>query len=219
MSQDSSQHAGGESAGDRATSGATAADVVAARRGVVRRRVQPVTWCVLTLVWVMLWGNFSWMNVISGAIVSAGVLVLFPLPPVRYGIRIRPWSTIVLFVRFFIDMVIASIEVAYKACAPWVHPEGRFARIILRGDNDLLCTMVAQMTTLVPGSIVIDIESDGAGRTLLLHIFDARNSQDIERMRQRVQAQEDRVLKALSVRRYPPRSANEARPEPGGARA
>lgn len=187
-------------------------DDINTRTGLARR-LQPVTWVVLTLVWVMLWGNVSVMNVVSGAVVAALVLLLFPLPPVRYGIRIRPWATFVLFTRFFADMVVASIEVAYKACAPWEHPQGRLARVILRSDNDLLNTMTAQMTTLVPGSIVIDIETDGAGRTMLVHIFDVRSSAQVEAFLRRVQAQEDRVIKALSARPFRPR---DERDQPGG---
>lgn len=180
-------------------------DALSGRRGVVRRRLQPVTWIVLTLVWVMLWGNFSWINVISGALVSGLLLVAFPMPPVRYGIRVRPWATIVLAARFFFDMAVASVQVAYKACAPWEHPQGRFTRVPLRGNNDLLCTMTAQMTTLVPGSIVIDLESDKTGRSLLLHLFDVPTPADVQRMRERVQSQEDRVLRALSARPFRPR--------------
>ena len=177
-------------------------DEYSSRRGLVKRRVQIVSWVVLTLVWVMLWGNFSVINVVSGILISGLLLLLFPLPPIRLGVRVRPVATIVLIVRFLVDMVTASVEVAYKACAPWVHPQGRFTRIILRGDNDLLCTITAQMTTLVPGSIVIDLESDGAGRTMLLHVFDARSADDIEKLRGRVLAQEQRVLRALAA---PPR--------------
>lgn len=73
--------------------------------------------------------------------------------------------------------------------------------------------MTAQMTTLVPGSIVIDIETDGAGRTMLVHIFDVRSSAQVEAFLRRVQAQEDRVIKALSARPFRPR---DERDQPGG---
>ena len=180
------------------------------RGGVVRRRLQPLTWTLLTIVWVMLWGNVSWINVISGAVLSALLLMLFPMPPVRFGIRVRPWATVVLFARFFLDMIAASVEVAYKACVPWERPAGQFVRVPLRGNNDLLCTLTAQMTSLVPGSIVIDIESDKAERTMLLHMFDVPEPADVERLRRRVQDQEDRVLKALSARPYRPRQEQPA---------
>lgn len=201
--------------GQGSRSAAPERDVIAARRGVMVRRVQPVTWVVLTLVWVMLWGSVTWLVVISGALLSTLLLVLFPMPPVRYGIRLRPWAAFVLFVRFIGDMIASSVEIAYKACAPWEHPTGRIVRVPLRGNNDLLCTMTAQMTTLVPGSIVIDIESGRTGRTLLLHLFDAPESGDVERMRERVLSQEDRVLKALSARPFRPRREEpHNRPEP-----
>ncbi|MEE3922594.1 Na+/H+ antiporter subunit E [Micromonospora sp. BRA006-A] len=34
----------------------------------------------LVTVWVLLWGTFSWANVISGLVVAAVLLVVFPLP-------------------------------------------------------------------------------------------------------------------------------------------
>lgn len=44
----------------------------------LRRRVQPVSLLLLTLLWVLLWGNVSWINVVSGLLLATLVLVLFP---------------------------------------------------------------------------------------------------------------------------------------------
>lgn len=177
-------------------------DPAAGRRGVLRRRVQPVSLLLLTLLWVLLWGNVSWINVVSGLLLATLVLVLFPLPPLTFGVRLHPWGTLVLVVRFLVDLVVASVEVAYKASVPWEHPQGRLTRVPLRGDNDLMCTITAQMTTLVPGSIVIDIDCAADGRSLLLHLFDAPQDRDVQAMHERVRAQELRVLRALAA--HPP---------------
>lgn len=185
----------------------TRPDPAAGRRGVLRRRVQPVSLLLLTLLWVLLWGNVSWINVVSGLLLAVLVLVLFPLPPLTFGVRLHPWATLVLILRFLGDLVVASIGVAYKASVPWEHPHGRFTRVPLRSDNDLMCTITAQMTSLVPGSIVIDIDCAPTGRSLLLHLFDAPQERDVREMHERVRAQELRVLRALAA--HPPQPTEE----------
>ena len=46
--------------------------------GGILRRAVPVVW--LMLVWVLLWGTFSWANVLGGLAIGLLVLLLFPLP-------------------------------------------------------------------------------------------------------------------------------------------
>ncbi len=168
-------------------------------RGIVRRRVQPMSALLLTVLWVLLWGNVSWINVVSGLLLAVLVLMAFPLPPLTFGVRPHPWALLVLTGRFLVDMTVASVSVGYKAVAPWEHPTGVLTRVPLRSDNDLLCTITAEMTTLVPGSIVIDIDCSREPRELVLHVFDAPREQDVQELHDRVRAQELRVLRALSA--------------------
>jgi multicomponent Na+:H+ antiporter subunit E len=65
----------------------------------------------------------------------------------------------------------------------------------MRTDSDLLLTIVAESLTLVPGSVVIDM--DRSARTLSLHILHVRDLADVERRRAAVLAEEDRVVRAF----------------------
>lgn len=162
----------------------------------LRRRIQLGPLVLLALVWVLLWGRFTWATTIGGLLIGLGVLLMFPLPPLSLGLRIRPWPLLVLFLRFNADLIKASIQVAWVAVTPWAHPRGGFVLVRLRCEDDLFAVITAEMTALVPGTIVIDLVP--SRRELLLHVFDA-DEEGRERVRDRVLAQEERVLHALAA--------------------
>lgn len=161
-----------------------------------RRRLQLRPLVLLTGLWVMLWGSLTWGNVVLGFVVAAVVLVVFPLPVLHLRLQVRPVALVVLLTRFFVDLATASVQVAYQAVAPWVHPQGRLIRVGLRSDDELLTTLTAQMTGLVPGTLVL--ECDPERRELLVHLFDAPTQADLDAACRTVHAQEDRVLAALA---------------------
>ncbi|MDO5711830.1 MAG: Na+/H+ antiporter subunit E, partial [Micrococcales bacterium] len=98
---------------------------------------------------------------------------------------------------FLLDLVKASVHVAASASAPWIQPRGRILIVPLRSDYDLFGVLTAELTTLVPGSIVIDL--DTSRREMVVHIFDASAGDDAT-FRARVLQQEARVLRALARR-------------------
>lgn len=164
---------------------------------VLRRRLQPSALTAIVVVWIMLWGNISWGNFFAGLLLAAGILLMFPLPPVSLGVRLHPWAFVVLVVKFNIDLVKASLQVAYRAVAPWWKPQGRVLRIPLRSDNDLICVITAEMTALVPGTVVIDVSP--SERWLLLHVFHAPDDNALRKAVEAVHSQEIRVIKALAL--------------------
>ncbi len=149
----------------------------------------------LTVVWVMLWGNVSWANVLAGLGLALFILVVFPLPSLAVGVRVRPVALAVLLGRFFADMTQASVQVAWIALAPGPPVRGLVVDMHLRSRNELFQTITAEMVALVPGSIVVDLEPDTG--TLTLHVFNVSTRREAERVRRRVLAQEARVLRAL----------------------
>lgn len=166
------------------------------QRSWARPRLLPLT--VLTLLWTALVGAWNLPTLAAGLLLSALVLVLFPLPPVISGIRLRPWPTVVLLARFLWDVVLASLEVAYKSVLPGYRPAGRFIRVALRGRSDLTRVVTAELCCLVPGSLVVDLDPHTG--ELMLHVFDAPRPQDAAAAIHRAEQQEERVLRALSAR-------------------
>ena len=149
----------------------------------------------LTVVWVALWGDVSAANVLAGLLLGVGVCMVFPLPPLRMRIRVRPLRLLWLVAHFVYDVVAASVEVAVKTLQFHRQPRNAVIEIDLRTDSDFVLTVVGEMVSLVPGSIVV--EARRSTHTLFLHVLDVGDRAGAEAFRQRVFALERRVVLAL----------------------
>lgn len=168
------------------------------RRQGLRRLLPPVSpWGLLwlTAVWVLLWGTLNVLNLLGGLLVALLVLVLFPLPRVDLHLRARPLGLLVLLGRFLLDLVRASVEVAWLSVRPGPVATGVVMDLQLATDDPLLQTLTAEMVSLVPGSVVIEL--DPSSRVLTLHALNVRTRHQAEQVRHKVRAQEARVLRAL----------------------
>ncbi|MCM3660425.1 Na+/H+ antiporter subunit E [Georgenia satyanarayanai] len=151
----------------------------------------------LTLVWVALWGDLSLANVVIGAFLAVLVTAVLPLPSTPFDGRFRPWGVVLLLGYFLWDVIKASVEVAALAVRR-EPPHGAVIRVRLRSHNDVYLTMVAGMTSLVPGSVVI--EAHRITGTLYHHILDVDMHGGLERAHQAVLDQEERILRAFGSR-------------------
>lgn len=154
-----------------------------------------VVW--LTVVWVALWGDPSVGTVLSGLTVALVVCLVFPLPPLRMHLRVRPLWLGWLVLRFLADVVAASAEVAWKTMQFHRQPRNAVIEVDLRTHSDFVLTVVAEMVSLVPGSLVV--EARRSTHTLFLHVLDARDLSGVEKMRAQVFALERRVVLAFGA--------------------
>jgi multicomponent Na+:H+ antiporter subunit E len=65
----------------------------------------------------------------------------------------------------------------------------------LRTDSDLLLTMVAEATSLVPGSLVLDLDREH--RVMTLHLLPVRDLADVARRKANVLVVEERLVRAF----------------------
>ena len=159
----------------------------------LRHQLPLLVW--LVLVWMLLWGTWSWANLISGAVLAVVVTVVLPLPPVVGGVRVHPLGLAVFVGYFFLDLVRSAALVAWQTMRPGGIGYSAIIQVQMRTDSDLLLTVVAESLTLVPGSVVIDMDRER--RTLSLHILHVRDLADVERRRASVLAEEERVVRAF----------------------
>lgn len=166
-----------------------------------RRRIRPTPLIGLTVVWVLLWGTLSWANVLSGMVLAATVLIVFPLPPLLIDVHIRPLALVTLIARFLADLVVASVKVAAQAVGV-VSMEGSSVIVIPLHCTDLLAqTMIAEMVSLVPGTVVVELDSEAAW--MALHVLGANTAERADAARADVRALERRVLRALRLDSVP----------------
>ena len=162
-----------------------------------RRTVQWPVVLWLTVVWVALWGDLSVANIASGVVVGTLVCLVFPLPFIRLQVRVRPLWLAWLVLRFFWDVVVASYQVAVKTLQLTRQPRNAVIEVDLRTQSDFVLTVVAEMVSLVPGSLVV--EARASTHTLFLHVLDVGDRAGAEAFREQVFALERRVVMALGA--------------------
>lgn len=149
----------------------------------------------LTVVWVALWGDVSVVTVVGGFIVAVISCLVFPLPPLRLDLRVRPLPLLWLVVRFAADVIVSSVQVAWVVLRPSRPLRNAVIEVNLRTPSDFVLTVVAEMTCLIPGSLVV--EARRSTHTLFLHVLDVKDLAGVERFRQSVLDQETRLVRAL----------------------
>ncbi|MGY2127070.1 Na+/H+ antiporter subunit E [Blastococcus sp. SYSU DS0617] len=159
----------------------------------LRHQLPLLVW--LVLVWNLLWGTWSWANLLGGLVVALAVTLLLPLPPVVGGTRVRPVGLALFLGHFVSDLVSSGALVAWQTVRPSGIDRSAIITVQLRTDSDLLLTILSESLTLVPGSMVIDMDRDE--RTIAVHVLHVRDEADVESQREAVLAQEDRVVRAF----------------------
>ena len=168
----------------------------------------------LALLWVLLWGTWSWANVLGGVAVALVVTWVLPLPPVLEHARLRPWPVAVLLTLFIRDLMVSSAQVSWLAVRP-SPPRAAIVGVQLRTDSDLLLTLVTQTLNLLPGSLVLDV--DRTSKSLLMHVLVVRDDAEVERHRADALLVEERITRAFGSAREIAALRGPADPQSGGA--
>lgn len=151
----------------------------------------------LVLVWLLVFGRFDLVTVLGGLLVALATQLLFPLPHHRRMWHVRPWHLTVLAARFLSDMMRAGVQVAWVAVSGAAHRDA-ILRCELRSRDPVYVTVLAAMTSLIPGSIVVQIDAERG--YMYLHSFDIDRHGGIEELRRATRNQELRILLAFATR-------------------
>lgn len=165
-----------------------------------RRRWPRTSWGMLvwlTAIWVLLWGDITLANILAGLGVALLATTVAPLPAAPFDGRFRPWGVVRLVVRFAWDVLVASTQISAMVLRRR-QPHGAVIRVRLRGHSDSYLTTTAGMTSLVPGSIVV--EAHRLTGTLYIHIFDVDLAGGLVQAHRTVLEQEERILRAFASR-------------------
>jgi len=149
----------------------------------------------LVVLWVLLWGNLSFANVLSGVAVAVGVAWLLPMPPLRPEARLRVWWLPRFVAGVGWDLVRSSVQVAYEALRFGREPANAVIAVPLRARSDLTLTITALVVSIVPGTVVVEVRH--ATGTLFLHVLGVR---DLDAARRSVWRAEDLVVRVFGTR-------------------
>lgn len=164
-------------------------------RQTLRDRIDLRAVVLLTATWMLLWGHLKWLDLLGGVLVSVLVCLLFPLPRLELRLVLRPVAFARLVVTFLVDLVVASASVAWAVFTSRRSPGGTVFEVPLRSTDELFVATTAGMTTLVPGSVVLDLDREVG--TLLVHGFRVHTPEQQQEFREQVWRQEELLLRAL----------------------
>ncbi|MFB8387639.1 Na+/H+ antiporter subunit E [Microbacterium sp. NPDC055910] len=168
----------------------------------------------LIALWMLLWGQFTWVSFVTGLVAAIVVTRAFRLPPVELSGRINLWYGLVFVVSFVIAVVAGSLIVAWQVIDPRRQPGAAIIAVPMVVDDDLIMTHTAVTCSLIPGSLIIDADRDRG--ILYLHVIGVRSAADVEKQRQDVYAWERRIVKAVGSRAQVEKIRDAARPTPIG---
>ena len=160
----------------------------------------------LTLVWVLLWGEFSWGNVVAGAFLGILVMLVFPLPGMDFTGRVRPLALIALVLHMAYDLVLTSFQVVQQAIYPGPKIESVVVGVRLHTHNELLMTWIAICITLTPGSTIV--EAHRSTGDMYVHLLGTTTPEQIQRAKERIFQLEYRVVHAFGSKREYERCKN-----------
>ncbi|WP_030772380.1 Na+/H+ antiporter subunit E [Streptomyces albidoflavus] len=154
-----------------------------------------VVW--LAVIWVLLWGTFSWANLVNGVVVAVLLCLAFPLPPADLGLRLHPWGILKLLLYLLWDMWISGVRVTKQIFVDYPHRAAVLA-IPLRCRSELMLTATAVAVSNVPGGSVIELRR--ATATLFVHVLDADDPKALETARRSVWRTEELTVRAFGSR-------------------
>ena len=159
------------------------------------RRIPTLLW--LTVLWVVLWRDLSWANVLSGLAIAAAVEATQP-PAVhdrpRHGVRV---VALLSFVGYFTrKLVEANLVMAREVVTPRNSIETGVIEVALPRTSDLIVTLVANAVSLTPGTLTLEVRQLETP-TLYVHVL---HLHDIGRARAEVLELVRRAEAALPVR-------------------
>lgn len=159
----------------------------------MRRQVVAALW--LLVVWVALWEDLSVGTVIGGSIVAVMVVRLVPTRRTGNPPQFRIGATIRLLFIFLRELMKASAVVAWEVITPSSRINEAIVAVPIRGVSNGITTLVANLITLTPGTVTIEVRSSPA--MLYIHVLHLRS---VEEVRTDVRGLEQLVIEAFAPR-------------------
>lgn len=148
---------------------------------------------LLAIAWMLLVGELNTESFIGGMIVGYVILWVSrsALAETKY---FRKIPIAIMFVLYFIkELVLANLKVAYDIITPTDYMEPGIIAVPLDVETDLEITLLANLVTLTPGTLSLDVSSDR--KTLYVHALYVK---DAESFREEIKSGfEKRLLEVL----------------------
>jgi len=115
---------------------------------------------ILTFIWVALTGTFTLSNYLFGFLLGFFILRMVTLgrSEAKY-FRIVP--KVIAFIFYFLyELVKANLQVAYEVMTPHYNMSPGIIKVPLDVETDLEITFLANLISLTPGTLSLDVSDD-----------------------------------------------------------
>lgn len=136
---------------------------------------------LLAIAWAAVSGSFTLANLVFGFVLSAIALYLIREQVGYVGYITRSWRVISLAALFVYELILSAWRVTTLVLSPRMDVKPGIFAYPMKVDRDGEITLLANLITLTPGTLSIDVSDDR--RTLYVHALDCsdvdRTSGDI----------------------------------------
>lgn len=139
----------------------------------------PLINILLALTWTAVSGSFSLANFVFGFILGAGTLYLIREQVGSLGYFVRSVKVISLMLLFLYELVMSAWRVMVLVLSPRMDLKPGIFAYPLKVDRDFEITLLANLITLTPGTLSVDVSEDR--RFLYVHALDCSSPDDLRR--------------------------------------
>ena len=134
---------------------------------------------LLALAWAAVTGSFTFLNLAFGFVLAMGTLSLIREQVGSVGYFSRARRVISLFLLFVYELILSEVRVAVLVLSPKMDLKPGIFAYPLKVDRDFEITLLANLITLTPGTLSVDVSDDR--RTLYVHAIDASDPEQARR--------------------------------------
>jgi len=134
---------------------------------------------VLAFIWALFTGSLNIYSLLVGFLVGYGILGLVSRGPDASSYTIKVVQVVRFLIVFLKELLVSSIRVAYDVVTPTYYMRPGIIAIPLDAKTDLEITLLANVISLTPGTLSLDVSADR--KTLYIHAMFIDNEDELRR--------------------------------------
>jgi multicomponent Na+:H+ antiporter subunit E len=148
---------------------------------------------ILAILWMALTTKFSGSSLLVGFIIGFLILAFCSRVFVKQAYAKKFWYILVFMVFILYELIESSLKVAMHVLKPTLSVRPGVIALPLDCETDLEITLLANLISLTPGTLTLDVSSDK--KTLFVHTMYAN---DIEHERKMMKLKLEKRLLGLT---------------------
>ena len=140
----------------------------------------------LVVLWLLLWNDLSVGNVIAGGLVAVVVLASAHLPRLNgvgqsdgQRVRLAPLALLYFLGYVIVKLVQSNLVLAWEIITPRNNINTGIVAVPLRTESELAMLVVANVVTLTPGTVTIEVT--GSPAVIYVNVLHLHDIEDVRR--------------------------------------